>query len=275
MPELPEVETIARELQSSPLIGQEIRSVRFQWPKTLALPTISDFVQRVEGQRLLSVGRRGKFLQLQLTQDHLLIHLRMTGKLSIVPHDAPEDSHERARLVFNNDLALRFIDTRKFGRWYLVHRPEEILSSLGPEPLLATFTAAVLKKILQRSKRSLKALLLDQRAISGLGNIYVDEALWTAYLHPKTPANSLTSKQCAALHSAIQEVLQRGIANMGTRLGSSKANYYSVYRKAGNESTLQVFRRHGQICKRCQTTIVRISVAQRSTHICPRCQSLP
>lgn len=274
MPELPEVETIARELQSSPLIGQEIRSSRILWPKTLARPTLSDFEHMVHGERLLAVGRRGKFLLLQLTHYTLLIHLRMTGKLSILPFDAPQDSHERARLIFDNGLALLFSDTRKFGRWYLVNRPEEILLSLGLEPLLATFTVASLRKILQHSQRSLKALLLDQRAIAGLGNIYVDEALWKACLHPKTSANSLTLKQCTILHNAIQEVLQQGIENMGTRLGSSKANYYSVYRKAGNEYALQVFRRHGQPCKRCQTTIVRIKVAQRSTHICPKCQSL-
>lgn len=274
MPELPEVETIARELQDSSLIGASISHARFFWPKTLATGSEETFNQTVATQKLKSVSRRGKYIFLQLTTYALLIHLRMTGKLAIIPANTPIDPHERVRLYFSSQEALQFIDTRKFGRWYLHAKPEEQLGTLGIEPLSDEFTVSTLKNLLKKSSTRIKPFLLNQTKIAGIGNIYADEALWEAKIHPETPANKIAESKIKPLHKAIRNVLSQGIENMGTRLGSGRANYYSVRRKAANQDKLKVFRRDGLACPRCCTTIVREVIAQRSTHFCPVCQQL-
>ena len=170
---------------------------------------------------------------------------------------------------------LRFQDTRKFGRIFLSGSPQTILGQLGPEPLQKTFTGRRLFAMLQASRRQLKPLLLDQHFMAGLGNIYVDEALWTAGLHPLRISCSLTEKDAAALHRAIRHVLRKGINNLGTSLGRGKGNFYSANNRPGrNADMLNVFRRTGEACPRCGTAIARMIVAQRSSHICPHCQKM-
>jgi formamidopyrimidine-DNA glycosylase len=170
---------------------------------------------------------------------------------------------------------LRFHDPRKFGRLHLVKDPERILDRLGAEPLASEFTAKSLAERLMPRKRLLKPLLLDQAFIAGIGNIYVDEALWEAKLHPRRIAASLSMPEIKALHRAIPKVLKRGLKNLGTSLGSGETNFYSVARHRGrNKEQLKVFRRTGLSCPRCRTPIERIIVGQRSTHICAKCQKV-
>jgi formamidopyrimidine-DNA glycosylase len=203
----------------------------------------------------------------------LLIHLRMTGSLSVKSAAEPHDAAERTALILDDGREIRFRDTRKFGRWTLTDDPDAVLGRLGPEPLSDAFTAAVLRSALQAHNRMLKPLLLDQHVVAGLGNIYVDEALWDARLHPCRLSRSLSAAESRRLHGAIRRVLQRGVDGMGTTLGSGMTNFYSVAGRRGrNQDALNVFRRHGDPCPRCQRTLERITVAQRSTHLCPRCQ---
>ncbi|RPI75700.1 MAG: bifunctional DNA-formamidopyrimidine glycosylase/DNA-(apurinic or apyrimidinic site) lyase [Desulfobacteraceae bacterium] len=274
MPELPEVQTIVDDLNRSLLVGQTITGARVFWPKTLANPTAKIFSRRIRGQSITRISRRGKFIVFDLNDgDHLLIHLRMTGHLHLVPAGTERSKHEHLILSLGTGEQLRFHDTRKFGRCYLTADLKTVLSSLGPEPLAKEFTFAVLKNILTVRKRQLKPLLLDQTAIAGLGNIYVDEALWEAKLHPRRCSSSLTDRQISVLHQAIQKVLRQGLRNLGTTLGNSDTNFSSVKKRRGrNQQALQVFRRTDAPCPRCQTTIERVLVGQRSTHLCPHCQ---
>jgi len=197
----------------------------------------------------------------------------MTGRLLLVPQNTPESPYIRLRLNLDNDQALFYHDTRKFGRWSLTSDIQEIIGHIGPEPLDLSLSAAQFWSMLQSRTRTLKPLLLDQTFVSGLGNIYVDEALWDAQLHPLQVANQVTLAQADQLLTSMQKVLQRGIDSQGTTLGKGQTNYYRLDGSRGNHQTLlQVFRKTGQPCPRCQTLIERRVVAQRSTHFCPHCQ---
>ena len=199
----------------------------------------------------------------------------MTGRLLILPpeSDPLDDPYVRVCCRLDDGRWLIFSDTRKFGRLYLVDDPQVVLGKLGIEPLDRRFTAAAFGHMVRARKRQVKPLLLDQTFIAGLGNIYVDEALWSANIHPLRPANSLSGAESTALHRAIRKVLRRGLKNMGTSLGSGRANFYSVARRRGrNQDRLMVFRRSGEPCPKCKTPIERIIVGQRSTHICNHCQ---
>jgi formamidopyrimidine-DNA glycosylase len=276
MPELPEVQTIVNDLIAADLIGIPISRARVYWPGTIAEPAAKLFCQQIRDRHFTAIGRRGKFLVFDLSHDgFMLLHLRMSGRLHLVPADAPRIKHEHVVLCFNDGRQLRFHDTRKFGRIHLVEDPHKILNRLGPEPLDKSFTVKLLAGQLKRHRRLLKPLLLDQAFIAGLGNIYVDEALWDAGLHPNRIAASLSLLEIKALHRAIQRVLNRGLKNLGTSLGTGETNFYSVARHRGrNKDELKVFRRTDLPCPRCKSPIERIIVGQRSTHICPKCQKL-
>ncbi len=201
------------------------------------------------------------------------MHLRMSGRLHLVSADLPRKKHEHVLLNLDDGRQLRFHDTRKFGRLYLTSDTDHILGRLGPEPLAKGFTHKKLTQGLKPRKRLLKPLLLDQTFIAGLGNIYVDEALWESKIHPCRLAASLSETEIRSLHRAVPRVLKRGLKNLGTSLGTGKTNFYSVAKHQGrNRDQLNVFRRSGQPCPRCRTKIERIIVGQRSTHICPKCQ---
>jgi formamidopyrimidine-DNA glycosylase len=200
----------------------------------------------------------------------------MTGRLHIMPANAPREIHERVALALDDNTELRFIDTRKFGRWTLLDDANERLGKLGPEPMEDDFTPDDMHAILHSRRRRLKPLLLDQHMLAGLGNIYVDEAMWVAKLHPCRLSDTIDKRHSKALHKAIRKVLQKGINSMGTTLGTGKGNFYSVAGRRGrNQDGLQVFRRDGEPCPRCGTIIQRSIVAQRSTHFCPKCQPEP
>jgi formamidopyrimidine-DNA glycosylase len=274
LPELPEVQTVVDNLKTLEIIGCCFTGAEVYWPRTIVGRTPDAFVSTIKGCTVRRIDRRGKYVVIRLSGNWtLLIHLRMTGRLNWEPRDKPRNKHEHVILQVDGNSELRFQDTRKFGRILLTNAPEKVLKELGPEPLADSFTLSRFRKMLQRRKRMIKPLLLDQKFIAGLGNIYADEALWESKIHPKRVSCSLSGKETAALHRAIPGVLKRGLRNMGTTLGGGQGNFYSVAGRRGrNEDELNVFRRTGQPCPRCATAVERIIVAQRSSHICPTCQ---
>lgn len=265
MPELPEVETIARKL-SPALAGRRIAAACLLWQRSLKQPAPETFERRIVGQSFQATGRRGKFLRFDLSQDTLLIHLRMSGDLYLEAGDLPLAPHHRLVLYLDNGLRLAFNDARKFGRIWLTGHPESVLASLGPEPLDEAFTAQDLYARLQATRRQLKPLLLDQTFLAGLGNIYVDEALHLAKLHPLTSAQSVTPPQAEALWAAIRSVLDEGIRRNG-------ASIDWVYRGGDFQNYFRVYQRTGAPCPVCGTIIERMIVGQRGTHFCPTCQN--
>ena len=276
MPELPEVQTVVNDLNAADLIGIPIAGARVYWPRTIATPAPGAFCRKIKGCKFTAIKRRGKYLVFELSDGYtMLLHLRMSGRLHLVSAGTPRNKHEHVILKFADGRQLRFHDTRKFGRLSLLKDPAPVLDRLGPEPLAPDFTVRVLGKILSGRRRLLKPLLLDQSIIAGLGNIYVDEALWEARLHPLRLASTLTKPEIRALRLAIPRVLKRGLKNLGTSLGTGKANFYSVASRQGrNKDQLNVFRRTDLPCPRCKAKVERIIVGQRSTHICIKCQKL-
>ena len=274
MPELPEVQTVVRDLEKSGLIGREISGARIFWPRTVSGLSPKTFCRQIKGKQVSAIWRRAKFIVFDLSQGfHLLVHLRMTGRFLLTSAPRARTRHEHVVLNFGPDLQLRFHDTRKFGRFYLLKNPDEILGRLGVEPLHPDFTMDVFREMLLSRKRKLKPLLLDQTVIAGIGNIYADEALWEAEIHPERVSSSLDSSEMGKLFKAIPKVLRQGLKNMGTTLGDGKTNFYSIAGYNGrNRMQLKVFRRAGRSCARCRTTIRRMVVGQRGTFVCPRCQ---
>lgn len=274
MPELPEVQTVVNDLNAAGLQGLSITGAEVFWPRTVEPLTPEAFSRQLSGQTIQRIWRRAKYIVWDLSRgDHLLIHLRMSGRLHLAEPEKPREKHEHVILHLNDGRQLRFHDTRKFGRMSLANSADQALGHLGPEPLADDFTAKDFHESLHKHKRQLKPLLLDQSFLAGLGNIYVDEALWEARIHPQRLSSSLSKQESRALHKAIRKVLNKGLKNLGTTLGTGKANFYSVGRRQGrNSDELNVFRRHGLPCPHCQHAIERLIVGQRSTHICPVCQ---
>jgi formamidopyrimidine-DNA glycosylase len=264
MPELPEVETIARNLRPA-LVGATILEADLRWARTLAVPSPRKFKERIKGQKILAVSRRAKFLNLQLSTFHLLVHLRMSGDLNIKEVDSEPEKHDRLRLFLSNNTILVFNDTRKFGRVWLTENPDSVISGLGPEPLSNEFTSQWLYDNLRRRHRQLKPLLLDQKFLAGLGNIYTDEALHMARLHPLAASDSIKREQAERLHEAIRAVLAEGIRRNG-------ASIDWVYRGGEFQNYFRAYDREGQPCPVCGTKIQRLVVGQRGTHVCPKCQ---
>lgn len=271
MPELPEVETTVRALRE-PLLGETITGVRNSWPRHIATPSPEALQARIDGRRIEAINRRGKYLVFTLTGgETLIIHLRMTGHLSVVDAGAPVAPHTHTIFALASGKEMRFRNPRKFGRVYLVQEPEEVLGKLGPEPLDPDFTPERLKEQLERRTKQLKALLLDQTFIAGVGNIYADEALFYAGLHPQRRADSLNDGDIEALHASLQKVLRTGIE----REGASIDRYVKPDGSRGTmQEVVSVYQRTGETCHRCGAAIQRIVVAGRSTHFCPACQPL-
>ena len=274
MPELPEVETIARGLREAGLVGQTIRDARVRWPRSVEGLAPRAFAARLRGCTIRSIGRRAKFIVIELDgPNDILVHLRMTGRLDLAAPDAAVGKHQHVILDLSGGRQLRFSDPRKFGRWYVSPRPHARLAGLGPEPLDRRFSSVQMTRRLRGRAAMLKPLLLNQSFLAGLGNIYVDEALWDARLHPRRKANTLSAEEGRRLYRAVRKVLRRGIRGMGTSLGRGSTNFYSVAGRRGrNQEGLKVFRKTGEPCPRCGGPIDRIIVGQRSTHICAACQ---
>ena len=273
MPELPEVETYARDL-AAVLPGRRFAGARVLWPNQTPRNDPEALGARLRGQVIRAVGRRGKHLVAPLSRDWLVVHLKMSGRLRIVPAAEPPDPHAHVVFGLEGGDELRFHDPRKFGRVYVLDDPAPLLGRLGPEPLDEAFTEDLLTARLAGRRGRLKPLLLDQAVLAGLGNIYVDEALWAARLHPLRRAGTLTAAERSRLHAAIRHVLARAVELRGTSF--SAAGYRDLTGNPGEmQGTLAVFRRTGQPCSRCGAPIARLVVAARGTHVCPRCQPSP
>lgn len=272
MPELPEVETITQTLKygikgSPSIIGRAITGVELFWERTLATPSPAELFARLPGQTVIDVGRRAKFLILQLSEDYLILHLRMSGDIFVEPEEKPMRPHDRLVLHLDQGLRFSFNDTRKFGRAWLVSDPLEVTAGLGPEPLDPSLTPEIFHQMLHDRRRQLKPLLLDQTFLAGLGNIYSDEALHLARLHPLATSDTLNIDDASRLLEAIRTVLALGIKEGGATIDW-------VYRGGGFQEHFRAYGRTGEACPNCGSPIVRIVVGQRSTHICPVCQWL-
>jgi formamidopyrimidine-DNA glycosylase len=276
MPELPEVEIIARTLRPE-LVGRIILNADLRWARTLAFPSARKFKEQIKGQVVKQIGRRAKYINIQLEDYNLMIHLRMSGDLLVKDSKIKPEKHDRLILTLSSppsqeggrgvkEKLLVFNDTRKFGRVWFTNKPEEILGKLGPEPLGDEFTAKWFHENLHSRHRQLKPLLLDQTFLAGLGNIYTDEALHMAKLHPLRASDSVNAKQAEGLWSAIREVLQEGIRRNG-------ASIDWVYRGGEYQNHFRVYDRTGEACPMCGTKIKKLLVGQRGTHICPKCQA--
>lgn len=264
MPELPEVETIARSLNSQ-LAGRTILSTCLLWERSLATPDPAIFAEQLPGQIILQIGRRAKYLHFQLSGGHLFIHLRMSGDMQVKPEGYVAQKHDRLILALSGGLELVFNDPRKFGRVWLVADPATVTGRLGPEPFASEFTFEMFHSQLHRHRRQIKTLLLDQSFLAGVGNIYSDEALHMAGLHPLTQSDTIYIEKAKILFEAIRAVLQTGIEHNG-------ASIDWVYRGGDFQNFFRVYGREGQACPTCGTSIVRIIVGQRSSHFCPVCQ---
>jgi len=282
MPELPEVETLASDLNrllaGTPSrfsgTGALVSSVEVGWARSVAMPSAEALAEGLCGRRILDVSRRGKFLQLSLSgPTYLLVHLRMSGHLAVLPQCAPPDPYERVALCLADGRRLVFSDPRKFGRLYWLDNPDLVLGKLGPDPLADDLTLEAFAGLLHGRRGALKPLLLNQAILAGLGNIYTDEALHRAHLHPLRKATTLTGPEIARLYSAVRDVLRQAIANRGTTLQDERFRD-AEGRPGRNRDNLQVYRRKGEPCLCCGTPVERTVVGGRGTHYCPSCQKL-
>lgn len=269
MPELPEVEATAQFLRER-LVGHTVLGAQLLWHRTLHGGAEKSFIQKIVGSLINSVSRRGKFVVIDLESSgqtfYMLFHLRMSGSIDVVSHALPVEPHDRLILELDKQRDLRFNDVRKFGRCYLVDDLAEITGTLGPEPLLPAFSSEALFELLRTRRGRIKPTLLDQTIVAGIGNIYADEALWLAKIHPTKTCSTISRAQCEALWSSIREVLREAIGKLGTDFGDGV-----VY---GGMYSPKVYGRYGKSCVRCSTDIKRIVVNQRSSHFCPKCQRL-
>lgn len=276
MPELPEVETLRRALEGK-LSGKTLAGVEIRHPRLVRQPSAEELAALLPGQRVEAVRRRGKYLLLELTTHLLAIHLRMEGKIWLDWSEHVQDKHVHAVFTFDDGTVMIYQDVRKFGTMDLVpkDRPERVpgLDRLGPEPLADDFTPEHLAERLQKHARStIKAALLNQRVVAGLGNIYTDEALFLAKIHPARRVATLRKPQLKVLHGAIVDVLERGLAAGG----ASVRSYRHSDGEAGSfQHQLYVYGREGEPCRRCGRTIRRMVVAGRGTRFCPGCQRMP
>lgn len=272
MPELPEVETIRRILRDGTekipsILGWVVQRGEVFWDRTLVTPSIAELYTHLPGLIVREIGRRGKYLVFNLNDKVLLIHLRMSGDLWIEADNAPIMPHYRMIIWFENGFRLVLNDPRKFGRAWLVADPQEVLRDLGPEPLENNFTVQVLFEQLRNVRRQLKPLLLDQSFIAGLGNIYVDEALHMAGLHPLALSNRVDRLQAERLWASIRSVLHEAILRNGSSIDW-------VYRGGDFQNHFRVYQRTGEPCPVCGTQVERLVVGQRGTHYCPHCQGM-
>lgn len=275
MPEMPELETIRRSLEPH-IQGKTIDSVELLLSRQIKWPTPEEFVSRITGRRIDSLGRVGKYLLLQLDSGNTMVfHLRMTGQVCYCPPG--EQAHSHARIIFHlqDGARLVYADTRTLGTLYVM-KPEEInnikgLAEMGPEPLSEAFTVEYLSEALSGKKTKIKSFLLDQSKIGGLGNIYVDEALFLSGIHPQREARSLFGPEIDRLHKNINKVIADGIADGGTTFRDYRDGNGE---KGSHQDHLFAYGRDGKPCRSCGTIMLKIRVGGRGTHFCPECQKL-
>lgn len=274
MPELPEVETVRRGLTQL-VEGSTIQTVDVLYPKMINVSP-EEFQAALRGKQITKIDRRGKYLFIRLSDNLTIVsHLRMEGKYDVEPEGSPIDKHTHIIFHLTDGRQLRYNDTRKFGRMNLVDTGTEMqvagLKTIGPEPTEDDLTVAYMKKIFAKSHKVVKPFLLDQSNIAGLGNIYADEVLWLSKINPQQPVNTISLAKIKLLRKSIIAELNKAIAGHGTTVHS----YSTAYGEAGNfQNQLNVYGREGEPCPRCGTKIVKIKLAQRGTHYCPKCQPL-
>lgn len=273
MPELPEVETIRRVLEPQ-IQGLTITAVTLNRPEVVAHPTAEEFCQALTGQTISAMIRRGKFLGVTLqSDDHIILHLRMTGCLLVTPADYPAEKHTHVIFHLGSGMELRFSDARRFGRFWLLRAGEEDtysgIGELGLEPLDEGLTADYLKASFGKRKRAIKACLLDQSVVAGIGNIYSDEILFAARIHPGRPASSLTQEEWERLAAAIPQQLAYFIEKNALTPEEYLESKGQDYR---NTPFLQVYGHSGESCPICGTALAHITVGGRSSVFCPCCQ---
>ena len=273
MPELPEVESVRRRL-APVLEGRRLEHVEISDERLTRPFAAAEVAQALEGEVVREVGRRGKYLVVRFDSGRaLLIHLRMTGSLRHAPGGTlPDDPHRRAVATLDDGSDVAYRDVRRFGTWLLLEAPEVdeyVDARVGREPLEATFRARDLAERLATRRAPVKAAILDQRTVAGIGNIYADEALWRARIHPLTAARDLTQDELRALHRGIRRALEAGIR----RQGSTLRDYALPDGTSGAMQTeFKVYGRGGEPCDRCGTPVEKIRAAGRGTWYCPRCQ---
>lgn len=275
VPELPEVETVRRSLETL-IVDRTIRSVDVHLNRIVRSPTVSEFCARLVGQTVRGVGRRGKYLLIDLDTDVLVSHLRMEGRYGFYSAYDPVETHTHIVFQFDGRTELRYRDVRQFGTMDLLERPAlhllPGLRDLGVEPIEAGFDGRYLMTAFRGRRAPVKAVLLDQTVVAGLGNIYVDEALYRARVHPERRAHTLSAKDAAAIASAVREVISQAIEQGG----SSVKSYVNGFGEPGGyQFALQVYGRTGQACADCGSFIVKGRVAGRGTHVCVHCQRPP
>ncbi len=271
MPELPEVETTVNDLIPF-VVGKKIEAVDVLWPGTIDRPSVEEFRQGLIGRKIIRLTRRGKHLIFELDNStYLIVHMRMTGSLLIKEAGEEPASSVRVIIYLEDRVTVHFRDIRRFGKMWLVKDRNEIVGKLGPEPLGPEFTPRILEKLIQNRKVAIKGLLLDQTIIAGIGNMYADEALYSARIHPLRLACSLTRGEIVRLHAAIQKVLFQGIRNKGA---STETYIRPQGIKGEAQLQFQVAHQKGKECPVCGGPIERIVVHQRGTFFCPKCQKL-
>jgi formamidopyrimidine-DNA glycosylase len=271
VPELPEVETIARELRPE-LVGRTITDAWFDWPNQIKQPAAGEFAAAVRGRRIDAIERRGKWLLFAFDGAEILaIQVKMTGQLLVLPADAPRDKHVHVVFALDDGRQFRLRDTRKFGRLGVFARADPALAAFGPEPLAPEFTARDFVRRLRSRRARLKPLLMDQAFIAGVGNIYADEALWRARLHPLRLASTVPAAAARRLYQELRAVLAEAIE----RRGSSVDDYLPPQGPGTMQQFLKVYGRTGKPCLRCGRPLKRIVVGARGTHYCSFCQRRP
>lgn len=273
MPELPEVETIKRTLNQL-VANKKIKDVHVFWPKIIKQPDdVDHFIQLLKEQKIKEVHRRGKFLLFELDDYILISHLRMEGKYSIHKKDEQTKKHTHVVFEFMDDEELRYNDVRKFGTMHLVKKGDELkqkpLNQLGPEPFDADFTHDYFKSKLAKTARSIKVVLLDQTVVTGLGNIYVDETLFRANVHPLRKANELSDKEIELIRKEAIATLTEAVAQGGTTIRS----YVNGQGEMGMfQQELYVYGQENKPCRICGAPILKMKVGGRGTHVCQTCQ---
>ena len=275
MPEMPEVEIIRRYLDTQ-VAGKTIMNLDIRLPRMIKWPDVEGFRALVTGRTIKSMNRRGKYLLMELDNDSKVVfHLRMTGRLVYEPTGETSDHHARVIFHLQDGASLVYGDTRTLGTIHGL-KPQELgmlkgLAEMGPEPLSAEFTVEYLYRTASQRKVAIKSFLLNQKYIGGIGNIYADEALFLAGIHPLRPANSLTQAECSSLWESVNKVIAAGIADGGTTFRDYQNGEGG---KGSHQEHLYVYGRKGEQCRNCGAVIERITVGGRGTHFCPKCQEV-